>query len=252
MSKDQNPNVDAIVQAAVREAVTASQQQTAALVEQIKATYAEAFESLKSDHARQVEALTTHARNTTSTTAQQVAESTASAAKAATDQIVSASSELISRAKAEVDRTTATLAEIRDAEKAAREQITEAGRVKADADQRMLKAEAAEEKAKAAESRSSRALEMLNLQRDAAVQKVASEMVFNQEEKVLLEELKERRFKLEEENEARQEHIANSIRAFYPEMKEKLEEELARLIAEGKLPGEGPTTAKKTATRPKR
>lgn len=252
MSKDQNQDVNALVASAVQSATEQIRREAASQVEQIRATYAESFEALKADHARQLEAVTTHARNVTSTTAQQVAESATSAATAATEQIRSASSELISRAKAEVDRTTATLAEIREAEKAAREQIQEAGRVKADADQRMLKATAAEEKAAKVEERSNRALEMLNLQRDAAVQKVASEMVFNQEEKVLLEELKERRFKLEEENEARQEHIANSIRAFYPEMKEKLEEELARLIAEGKLPDESSTPAKKTATRPKR
>lgn len=252
MSKDQNIDVDAIVQAAVKEAVAQTRRETAETMEHVKATYAESFEALKADHARQIEALSTHAKNMATATAQQVAESTATAATSAVEQITSASSQLISRAKAEVDRTTETLAEIRNAEKAAREQISEAGRVKADADQRMLKAEAAEAKAKEVEDRSNRALEMLNLQRDAAVQKVASEMVFNQEEKVLLEELKERRFKLEEENEARQEHIANSIRSFYPEMKEKLEDELARLIGEGKLPGEGQTPAKKTATRPKR
>lgn len=249
MSTEKNPNIDAIVQAAVTQAVNLVRQESTENLKSVRAAYDLALKDMKANHKASLDSFAASADEKTTANAHlmkdevgkvmaEYREMWKSAANTTVSQIDSAAKASI----AEVARANADLVT----------RVEEAAKAKADADQRIMKAEAAEEKATKAEERNNRALEMLNLQRDAAVQKVASEMIFNQEEKVLLEELKERRFKLERDNEARQDHIANSIRSFYPEMGQRLEEELTRLIGEGKIPGQEDAPAKKAASRPKR
>lgn len=236
MSKEQTPNVEALIDQAVRATAAQVTQSMTQQIEALKSEYARQVAEMKEDHRVRLEQITKHSRDMATGAVQHITESS----RVALDKHADAAEvdrQKLAKAAAHIVEQTGKLMDVADR---AATLTARAEKAKAEADSAKEAADKAAKEAETKEAEAARAVAIMTLAGEAEVNRMQAEIAFNAEEKATMVALQRKRDEMEDEHDRIKDELTRGLQRYYPEVRKRLDELAAQKAeTEGKKPGRG-------------